>query len=57
MPSFPVPGSTIQGVGISPASPTSAWCPLSDIVCGIVRRIEVEAAVGASQLCDLPKAA
>jgi hypothetical protein len=39
------------------ALPPSVWRPLSDIVSGIVSKIEVESAAGASRPSDLPKAA
>ena len=55
----PVRAQKLNAVHVASALPPSAWRPLSDIVSGIVRRIEVQsvADASASDACALPKAA
>jgi hypothetical protein len=57
MPSSHVQSQKSQVVENAFVSVPSAWCPLSEIVSGIVSQIEVEVAIVALKSCDLPKAA
>jgi hypothetical protein len=55
----PVQSPNLKAVHVASAFPPSAWRPLSDIVSGIVRKIEVRSVddASASDACALPKAA
>lgn len=55
----PVQSPQLKAVHVASALPPSAWRPLSDIVFGIVRKIEAQslADASASDACALPKAA
>ncbi len=55
----PVQSPNLKAFHVASALPPSAWRPLSDIVSGIVRKIEVRsvADASASDACVLPKAA
>ncbi len=55
----PVQSPQLQVIEVASAFPPSAWRPLSDILSGIVRKIEVQSAAEAAafDVCALPKAA
>ena len=55
----PVQSPKLKAVHVASALPPSEWRPLSDIVSGIVRKIEEQsvANASASDACALPKAA
>lgn len=55
----PVQSPQLKSVHVASALPPSAWRPLSDIVSGVVRKIEAQSLAddSAAVPCALPKAA